>query len=92
MIQFQSRTTDRCHFGFPLPALRLLFFLNEVFGSLFVGLGVLVARAVPRIQSRQLRAELLKTSLSIHRVARGTAMNRQTKAAKARTAKARKTL
>ena len=42
--------------------------------------GVLVARAAPRIQSRQLRVELLKARcchrLSIHRVARGTAMNR----------------
>ena len=40
------------------------------------GSGVLVARAAPRIQSRQLRAELLKTRcchrLLIHRVARGT--------------------
>ena len=40
------------------------------------GSGVLVARAAPRIQSRQLRAELLKTRcchrLSIHRVARWT--------------------
>ena len=71
-----SRTTDRCHFGFPLPALRLFVVLLEVFGFLVVGLGVSLARAAPRIQSRQLRAELLKARcchrLSIHRVARGT--------------------